>query len=62
MAHWHRSGDTHLLMYSDTPGVGNIRDHSADRTNKGLRTLSYRPVRVVSYLSYRTYSQQSEVK
>jgi len=59
MAHWYRSGDTHSLIYSDTPGVTNIKGHSVDNTNKGARTLSYGPVRVVSYLSYCTYSQHS---
>jgi len=62
MAHWYRSGDTHLLIYSDTPGVTNIKGHSADNTNKGARTLSYGPVRVVSYLSYRTYSQHRALR
>jgi len=35
-------------------GDGNIRRRCADSTDKGSQTLSYGPVHVVSYLSYRT--------
>jgi len=40
-------------------GDDNIRRLYTDTTDKGTRTLSYRPVRVVSYLSYWKYSQHT---